>query len=118
MCCVNVWNLRYFVLVRDENCSDLKTEGILKFYGFEVVSSPLLVHTLWTRFSTLVTHICTLPGIRCENVERPSRILEVASKCFLWRIFAEIFKTFLKNTVSYKVSYLDGTVWSDNVKTV
>ena len=66
MCCVNVGNLRYFVLVRDENCSGLKTEVSLKVYGFEVVSSPLLVHTLWTRLSALVTHICTVPGIGCE----------------------------------------------------
>ena len=66
MCCVNVGNLRYFVLVRDEDSSDLKTEGILKFYGFEVVSSPLLIHALWIRVSALITHICTVHGLSCE----------------------------------------------------
>ena len=66
MCCVNVGNLRYFVLVRDEDCSGLKTEVSLKVYGFEVVSSPLLIHALWIRVSALITHICTVHGIRCE----------------------------------------------------
>jgi hypothetical protein len=56
----------YLGPVRDENCSDLKTEGGLKVYGFEIVSSPLLVHALWTRFWELVTYICTVPGKHCE----------------------------------------------------
>ena len=66
MCCVNEGNLRYIAVVKDENCSDWKIEGSLKVYGSEAFSWPLLVHALWTRFSVLVTHIFTVPGIRCE----------------------------------------------------
>jgi len=56
----------YFAVVRNENCSGLKAAARPNFYGSEVVSSPILVHALWTRFSALVTHISIVPGIGCE----------------------------------------------------
>jgi len=87
--------LRFFAVIRDENCSDLKTAASSKVYGCEVVSSPLLVHAQWTRFSASVTDICTVRAVRCEMWNG----LQESSK---WprdscgRKYAEIFKTFLK----------------------
>jgi hypothetical protein len=43
--------LRYFAVVRNENCSGLKAAASSKVYGSEIVSSPLLVHAKWTPFS-------------------------------------------------------------------
>ena len=117
MCWVNEWNSRYFAVVRDENCSDLKTAQSLNVYGSKIVSSPLHVHVLWTGFSTLVTHFCTLPGIRCEmqnGLQESSQWPRVSCG----RKQAEIIKTFLKNTVCCKVSYLNGTIQNNKFQTV
>ena len=92
MCWVNEWNSRYFVVVRDENCSDLKAAESWTFYGSEVVSSQLLVHALWTGFPALVTRICTVSGIRCEM---SARILEVVS-CVLWKKICRDFRNLSK----------------------
>ena len=73
--------MRYFAVVRNENCSGLKTAASLKVYGSEVVSSPLLVHALRTQFWALVTHICTVLGIRCEmwnDLEESSKLPRVS----------------------------------------
>ena len=85
----------YFAVVKHENYSDLKTASSSKVYRFEIISSPLLVHAQWTRFSASVTHICTVRAVRCEMWNG----LQESSK---WprdscgRKYAEIFKTFLK----------------------
>ena len=73
--------MRYFAVVRNENCSGLKTVASSKVYRSEVVSSPLLVYALRTQFSALVTHICTVPGIGCEmwnDLEEPSKLPRVS----------------------------------------
>ena len=100
--------MRYFAVVRVESCSDLKTAASSKVYRSEVVSSPLHVHAQWTGFSVSVTDICTERAIRCEmwnGLQESSNLFR--NSC--GRNYAEIFKSFLKNTVSCRVSYLNGT---------
>jgi len=87
--------LRYFAVVRDENCFDLKTAGSSNVYRSEVVSSPLLVHAQWTRFSASVTDICTVRAVSCEMWNG----LQESSKWprdFCGKKYAEIFKNFLE----------------------
>ena len=110
-------HLSYFAVVRVENCSDLKTAASSKVYRSEGVSSPLLVHAQWTGFSVSVTHICTERAIRCEmwngfqeSTKRP--------RVSCGNLYAEIFKTFLKNTVCCMVFYLNGRLQNDNFRTV
>jgi hypothetical protein len=78
----------YFAVVRDENCSGLKAAASSKVYGSEVVSSTLLVHAQWTRFSALVTHICTVPGIGCEMWND----LQESSNCLVFSVEGNVQK--------------------------
>ena len=109
--------MRYFAVVSVQNCSDLKTAASSKVYRSEGVSSPLLVHAQWTGFSVSVTDICTERAIRCEmwtGLQESSKWPRVSCG----RKFAEIFKSFLKNTVCCRVSYLNGRFLNDKIQTV
>ena len=100
--------MKYFAAVRDENCSDLKSEASSKVYRSEVVSTPLHVHAQWTGFSVSVTDICTERALRCEmwtGLQESWKWPRVSCG----NLYAEIFKAFLKNTVCCMVSYLNDT---------